>query len=659
MPTKRHLTVLASLCLLASIAPAAETIRVMTFNLWHGGDAGKQPLSQSLKVIQAANADIVGLQETHGSAKGADRPDNARKLAELLGWHYFDQGERTAILSRFPLITNTPRRWGISVRLPSGGTAWIFNAHLMHAPYQPYQLLGIPYADGAFIKTAAEAVREARHARGAQVERLLAELKPALESGHPVFLTGDFNEPSHQDWTARAAAAGKCPLPVEFPSTLAITRAGMRDAFRNVFPDEVAHPGWTWTPTTTPDDPKDRHDRIDLIFTAGPNVTVKGCDVVGEHETFANIVVRPYPSDHRAVVAAVHIAAAASAQTKTKNVFLLTADGLRWQEIFRGAEEMPLTKQFGNSGNSNSIHANFWRETPEARREALLPFLWGTVAKRGQLWGNRDRGSDVRVSNGHNFSYPGYNEFLTGIADPRIDTNDKKLNANTNVFEWLHAQPAFHGRVAAAINWDVLPWILNAPRAGFPVWSAWDVPEGTHRLPVPDALTEMVDRSRTVWPNVVLDTFVAYAAKHALRTLKPRAMYISLGETDDWAHEGNYERYLKAAREFDRFLSELWALAQSLPEYRDTTTFFITVDHGRGPAPVAWKNHGKEIADSAYTWFAVIGPDTSPLGERDATPLVTQAQVAGTVAAFLGENFQTTNPKIAPPIPGLLSQPTP
>jgi hypothetical protein len=85
------------------------------------------------------------------------------------------------------------------------------------------------------------------------------------------------------------------------------------------------------------------------------------------------------------------------------------------------------------------------------------------------------------------------------------------------------------------------------------------------------------------------------------------------------AHEDNYERYLKAAREFDRFLEELWALAQSLPEYRGSTTFFITVDHGRGSAPVVWKNHGKEIPQSAYTWFAVIGPDTTPLGERSDT----------------------------------------
>jgi exodeoxyribonuclease III len=291
-----------------SSAVAAETIRVMTFNLWHGGDAGKQPLSQTLAVIRAGKADIVGLQETHGYGTNSSRPDNGRRLAEMLGWNYFDQGERTAVLSRFPIITNTPRKWGVELRLPSRRKAWMFNAHLRHAPYQPYQLLGIPYADAPFINTTVEAVTEARKARGQQVERLLAELKPALAAGQPVFLTGDFNEPSHQDWTPRAVVAGKCPLAVEYPSTLAVVGAGMRDAFRTVFPNEAAHPGLTWTPTTKPDDPKDRHDRIDFVFVGGvSNMIVKRCEIAGETETAAHIVVEPYPSDHRAVVATVEL----------------------------------------------------------------------------------------------------------------------------------------------------------------------------------------------------------------------------------------------------------------------------------------------------------------------------------------------------------------
>jgi phosphopentomutase len=203
----------------------------------------------------------------------------------------------------------------------------------------------------------------------------------------------------------------------------------------------------------------------------------------------------------------------------------------------------------------------------------------------------------------------------------------------------------------------VLVWILNGPRSRFPIWSGFDVPEGTTRLPVPEALTEMAERSRTIWPNVLLDTFVGYAAKHAVRTIRPRAMYVSYGETDDWAHDGAYERYLRAAHGFDRFIRELWNLTQSMPEYRGTTTFIITTDHGRGPAPVAWKNHGAAVTDSAYMWFAVLGPDTSALGERSNTPLITQSQIAATVAAAVGQDFAAAFPQSGRPVLDVVRRP--
>ncbi|MBN8247849.1 MAG: AP protein, partial [Verrucomicrobia bacterium] len=249
-----------------------------------------------------------------------------------------------------------------------------------------------------------------------------------------------------------------------------------------------------------------------------------------------------------------------AAPLRTRNVILVSTDGLRWQEVFQGVEEVLLSKEWGAVGDTNALRRELWRPTPEERRAVLFPFLWGTVARQGQLFGNRTAGSEVRVTNGRNFSYPGYNEFLTGRPDPAIDSNDKNLNANTNVFEWLGRSPEVGGRVAAVVNWDVLPWILNAPRAGFPVWSGFDVPEGTRRLAVPALLTDVVEHGRTVWNGVLLDTFVRAAALETLRTLHPRAMYVSYGETDDWAHEGHYERYLRAARNFDRFLSDLWAV---------------------------------------------------------------------------------------------------
>lgn len=288
---------------LPSIAAPREQIRVMSFNIWVGGESGKQPLSQTKAVIEAAQADIVGMQEALGTEKNGHRPDGGREVARMLGWHYFPQGYGRAILSRFPIVTNTPLHWGVTLRTPTGKLIRMFNVHLAHAPYQPYQLLNIPYANAPFIKTADEAVHAANAARGQQVQSLLSELKPALASTDPIFLTGDFNEPSHQDWTPRAARAGKCPLPVPYPSTSRVVAAGMKDAFRTLFPDETKHTGWTWTPLTEPTDPTDRHDRIDFVFYNPKRAKALDSKVIGESPRHSDVQVLPYPSDHRAVVA--------------------------------------------------------------------------------------------------------------------------------------------------------------------------------------------------------------------------------------------------------------------------------------------------------------------------------------------------------------------
>jgi exodeoxyribonuclease III len=296
------LLLLAASC--ASLAPAAETLRVMTFNIWVGGESGGQPVAQTTKVIEAARADVVGLQETHGETRDGKRNDAARAIADQLGWHYFDQGDDgRGVISRFKIVGHSPKKWGVAIELPSGERVWVFNAHFMHTPYQPYQLLRIPYNDAPFIKTEAEAIDEARKARAKEVEEMLAEINAVRREGTPIFVTGDFNEPSSLDWTQGAAAAEKCPLAVRWPSTAAVLEAGFVDAYRTVHPDPIKSPGFTWTPITAEDDPSDRHDRIDFVLVGGAGAKVTAAEVAGEKPERADIVVTPYPSDHRGVVA--------------------------------------------------------------------------------------------------------------------------------------------------------------------------------------------------------------------------------------------------------------------------------------------------------------------------------------------------------------------
>ena len=277
-------------------------VRVMSYNIHRGGTVlGRHPLSQTAKVIQAAKADIVGVQETR-SPKGL----NGEKLAQLLGWNYSVQPRNRIILTRYEITGE--RGDGITVKLPSGKEAHVFNLHLPSNPYQPYQLLGIrpkwhKHWDTPFIKTEAEAIAAAKKARGTEVATLLKQIHSLPNKEVPVFVVGDFNEPSHLDWTAKAAKSGRHPIKVVYPTSLTLTKAGFTDAWRTVYPDEMKTPGYTWTPIMKADDPKTHHDRIDFVYFRGDGIEVTEVKIVGENKENADIAVTPYPSDHRALVA--------------------------------------------------------------------------------------------------------------------------------------------------------------------------------------------------------------------------------------------------------------------------------------------------------------------------------------------------------------------
>jgi len=351
-----------------------------------------------------------------------------------------------------------------------------------------------------------------------------------------------------------------------------------------------------------------------------------------------------------ALVAAASVLSSAPAR-RTQNVVLVTTDGLRWQEVFGGAEEPLLSKEAGVA-DVEGLKRDFWRDTPTERRQALLPFFWSVIAREGQVFGNLPRGSAARVTNGHHFSYPGYNELLSGRADPRVDSNDKKPNPNVTVLEWLNGRPAYRGRVAAFGSWDVFPWIINRDRSGVLVNAGFEpVKAAGERMAV---LNELMAETTPPEDSVRHDSFTFMAAMDHLSTAQPRVLYLALGETDDWAHAGRYDRYLRSANRFDRYLRQLWDALQSMPQYRDKTSLVITTDHGRGDGLKGWTGHGAKVAGAENIWIAVLGPDTRALGERAQTEALTQSQVAATVAALLGEDFAAAMPGVAGPVQPVL-----
>ncbi len=341
---------------------------------------------------------------------------------------------------------------------------------------------------------------------------------------------------------------------------------------------------------------------------------------------------------------------------KTRNILLVTTDGFRWQELFGGADSDLMNKKNGGVLDPGALNEQFDLKGRDERRKALMPFMWGVIAKEGQIFGDPPTGTEVKVTNGRNFSYPGYNEIFTGWADPNIDSNNKTPNHNVSVLEWLNRKEGFRHRVAAFGSWDVFPFILNRWRSHIRIQAAWKPPTGKNLSEEEKVIAKMMAETPRVWEECAFDTFTFHSALGYLKRRKPRVLYIGLGETDEWGHAGRYDQYLKAAHRVDGYLKTLWETVQSMPEYRGTTTMIVTTDHGRGDAPTGWKSHGAQIKGSERIWVAVIGPDTPPRSLEDRSPAepMTQSQIAATLAAFLGLDYRAFAPKAAPPIRAVL-----
>ena len=358
-----------------------------------------------------------------------------------------------------------------------------------------------------------------------------------------------------------------------------------------------------------------------------------------------------------ALAVAVAVAPAALAG-KTRNVVLVISDGVRWQEVFSGADPQLLNEENGGIWTKEAeLKRDYWADDPRERRKKLFPFLWGTLATHGQLFGSQTQGSRARVTNHQWFSYPGYNEMTSGVDDPRIDKNEFGPNPNVTVFEWLNSLPQFHGKVEVFGTWETFHDIFNEKRSRLPVRAGANLIEAHDLSPRGRLLTELYRTTTRLEGVDPYDSYLHVVLRDHLEHHRPRVLFVGYGDTDNWQHQGRYDAVLEAERNFDSFLADLWRQLQSLPEYRDSTTLIVATDHGRGNAPKDWKEHGVEQPGSDSIWIGVLGPDTAPLGERHQVGEVTQAQIAATIAALLGEDFRSYKHEAAPSLLEALAAP--
>lgn len=329
---------------------------------------------------------------------------------------------------------------------------------------------------------------------------------------------------------------------------------------------------------------------------------------------------------------------------RNKNVIVITFDGLRWKELFRGADSTFLFGKTYNSQDSLLRIKKFWARDVDERRKKLMPFFWNTIAKNGQIYGNRDAGNYVNVKNKYWFSYPGYNEMFTGYPDSLINSNNFAPNPNKTVHEFINEQPGYKGKVAAFTSWNAFDRILNEKRAGFIVNAGYENLTGDNLTSTQKALNEEQHYLPKIFGDTERPDAVTYImAKDYIKQSHPKFLQLSFIDADAFGHQGKYDFYLDAARYNDSMIEDLWRTLQADPFYKDQTTLFIAVDHGRGDG-AAWRNHSSNVPNADQIWFAVMGPDTPALGEVKQQGQLYQYQYAKTLAALLGLDFTSINP---------------
>lgn len=346
------------------------------------------------------------------------------------------------------------------------------------------------------------------------------------------------------------------------------------------------------------------------------------------------------------------LAAAVFAQSPPA-IVLVTLDGARTEEVFGGLDAAIV--QAGLKPDQQladqPLYKRYWAPTAEERRMKLMPFFWGTLMREhGSVAGNPALKSRVHLANGHWFSYPGYSEILTGRAhDDVIKSNDPVRNPYPTVLEFLKKNAGLSSTQAAAFaSWDVFNAIVEHTEGALTVNAGYE--------PFESPIEEVGRQSRlqfetpTPWDSVRHDAYTFRFAMDHLARHKPRVLYLALGETDDWAHDGRYDRVLETYTRTDDYLKQLWTWLQSQPEYRGRTHMLITTDHGRGRTPKDWKDHGKDVAGASETWMAFVSPAMSRRGEWRDHAALTAGQAAATLIGWAGGDWKKFDPAAAPPV---------
>lgn len=343
------------------------------------------------------------------------------------------------------------------------------------------------------------------------------------------------------------------------------------------------------------------------------------------------------------------LATLSSCGNSEQRLVIMTLDGLRWEELFTGADSSLVSDpRFVDS--PDELKAKYWRDTPQERRSVLMPFTWSYIHSNGYIIGNRLKDSYFQVANSMGFSYPGYSEMFCGWADDeRVNSNDPVPNPNISVLEVINKDPRYKDGVLVYGSWESIRYSVNNDRGGFPGSVSYEPDVAKKKSPRLDLINQMQDVMPHYWGE---ERFDAFTYAYAIETMKqdhPKVVWVGFGDTDEWAHADKYDFYLDAARGTDEMIRRIVEYCESDPFYKGKTTYLMTTDHGRGIGE-SFGGHSGDLEGSQNTWMIAFGKGIEPLGETESNGPFYTKQFASTIADILGVDFTPGNGEKQPPI---------
>ena len=320
--------------------PFNGTLKVLSLNTWHEGVSVPGGFNAIAEVIVQTQADIVVLVEirNYDNTVFSNRiRDELKNRGET--FFTFNSGKSAIILSKFPIITNpslsTNSLSKSLIKLNETTSVAVYGAHLDYTHYACYlprgydgitwEKLPAPILDVAEILEQNKASR-----RDEAIDLFIKDAAIEKENGNLVILGGDFNEPSHLDWTvATKDMFDHNGTVVPWHNSVTLKSNDFLDAYRVKYPNPVTHPGHTWAAYNprvpisklvwTPE--ADDRDRIDFIYynddtrlnlediiIVGPSASVVKGQTVQETSSDKFLLTQVvWPSDHKGVLATFRI----------------------------------------------------------------------------------------------------------------------------------------------------------------------------------------------------------------------------------------------------------------------------------------------------------------------------------------------------------------